>query len=356
MVEISLEVLVALIAAISSVIVSILSALLAKKNERSLEEFKAELQSKQSEENARRDYEYEAKKRLYHEYEPLLFQFHELAESALTRIKALARDARNGKLGKPHPYNLDSGWLSGTDSYYIQSTIYRLSAPLAVFILMQRRLTLFDLNLIPSFRNQYLLAKVIYRSFSHDFRIARIKPAINYEPNFKTEEDIRTYPEMYRRQGLVVGLLDNIANELLTKDGELLRIMSFGEFQTRYFRKDQNTGEVVVLAPFDVFRNIFKDFHPMTHPILWRILIAQAHVYRTILSVNRREEDGLDVLKIITTSIEGEERKEFDWREEFQKQEADKNSFISSNKVLAEPFSAVEQYLKGIVNQVFVIK
>lgn len=46
---------------------------------------------------ARRDYEYEARKRLYQECEPILFQFSELYESALRRIYAIDKDILSWK-------------------------------------------------------------------------------------------------------------------------------------------------------------------------------------------------------------------------------------------------------------------
>jgi hypothetical protein len=57
-----------------------------------LEKIKNDLEIKKDEQAARRDYEYEARKRLYQECEPILFQFVELSESALKRIYALARN------------------------------------------------------------------------------------------------------------------------------------------------------------------------------------------------------------------------------------------------------------------------
>jgi len=86
-----------------------------------------------------RDYEYEAKKRLYHEIEPYLFLFSELSGSALSRIFRLASVAKEGKL---YP---NTGWLSGP-RYFINSTVYRMIAPLAAFKLIQRRLTIVDSN------------------------------------------------------------------------------------------------------------------------------------------------------------------------------------------------------------------
>ena len=50
--------------------------------------------------------------------------------------------------------------------------IYRILAPMVIFKLMRRRLTLFDLKLNFYFNTQYTLAKILYRTFSKDFKIA----------------------------------------------------------------------------------------------------------------------------------------------------------------------------------------
>src|SRR5438105_1669566 len=98
--------LVALITAGSSLLVALVSALLSfafsRKNHRDLELLRDEIDQKKQERDALRDYQYEARKRLYHECGPLLLQLLELSESAWRRIRALARTASQGNLGPAH--------------------------------------------------------------------------------------------------------------------------------------------------------------------------------------------------------------------------------------------------------------
>jgi hypothetical protein len=154
----------AVIAAAISGVISVLSIMMSKRNDISLEKIKNDLEIKKDEQTARRDYEYEARKRLYGECEPILFQFAELSESALKRIYALARNARDGNLGP------DRFWLL-TDQYFIRSTIYRLIAPMAAFKMLQRRLTSIDLKLDKVINIQYYLAKILYYTFSEVINI-----------------------------------------------------------------------------------------------------------------------------------------------------------------------------------------
>ena len=91
-----------------------------------LEVLKKQLESQKSEQDARRNYEYEAKKHLYEVCEPLLFQIVELSDDALQQIFGLALSA---KLGHLEP---NAGWLSGV-GYYMMSTVHLLLAPMSAF-------------------------------------------------------------------------------------------------------------------------------------------------------------------------------------------------------------------------------
>lgn len=106
----------AVVAATISAGISILSIIITKRNDVFLTYLKNELDIKKDEQTARRDYEYEARKRLYNKFDPLLFQFNELSKSALKRIGEFTREAEEGHL---------SSWLSETvaEGYYLKSYI-----------------------------------------------------------------------------------------------------------------------------------------------------------------------------------------------------------------------------------------
>ena len=90
-----------------------------EKHQRELEALKSQLEEQKAEKDARREYEYEARKRLYQQYEPLLFQLVELAENGLNRIYSLARTARQGNLSLAP----NEGWLYDARNYYLASTV-----------------------------------------------------------------------------------------------------------------------------------------------------------------------------------------------------------------------------------------
>jgi hypothetical protein len=338
----------ALIAAIASFIVAVINHFSTKKNTRDLETFKtklsaeltkeldsfrADIAEKQAEKNARRDYLYEARKRLYQEYEPFLFQLVELSESALQRIYGLARTARESDLGPNH-----SGWLSPDNpsfSYFATNTIYRFIAPLVIIKLIQRRLTLIDLTVDPHINNQYSLAKWLYHSYTQDFALARIEPRIPYASNNEeAQEKRKAHPEKYWRQGIVAGRLDSAVEALIVREPNgVSRCMSFGEFEEIY-NNANTTGK------FDSFREIFMNFHPKTRPVLWRILITQAHIYQALLLTREikitasAEDQAPKLLKPISK----EDRLKLDWRQ--------KREEATDEEVLYQPFEAALAYLR----------
>ena len=113
----TVDVIVAIISASAVVAVATFTFLMQRK----LEVIKAAPTEVQEERKARRDYEYEARKRLYGELQPLLFQLRELSEGAYRWVITLARTARKGQLS----------WLS--KGYFLTMTLYRFTAPLAFF-------------------------------------------------------------------------------------------------------------------------------------------------------------------------------------------------------------------------------
>lgn len=83
---------VAIIAAVASLVVALFSHFSTRSNQRAIEK----LINERLDRDALRDYEYEARKRLYRECGPILFQLAEQAEAMYYRIIGLAGTARQG--------------------------------------------------------------------------------------------------------------------------------------------------------------------------------------------------------------------------------------------------------------------
>jgi hypothetical protein len=274
----------AVLAAFVSLIVSVISAVVAigvafanQKAQLGLERLKNELLQQSKDRDARRDYEYEARKRLYEEFEPLLFKLVEHADEAWYRILSLARSARRGDI-RP-----SGGWLSG-DGYYLASTIYKLMAPMAVIRLLREKLTLVDLTLERRIRDQYYLAKAIDRSFTDDFALAARFPELPYDP--------QTGPI----QGLPLGRVDVAAEAMIVREkDEAPRLMTYGQFESEY----RTQGSALSTA-FQPVAALFRGFHPGTRPVLWRILVVQAVMLRALIDIRGRDREVFDPLRELT--------------------------------------------------------
>ena len=285
----------ALIAAGASLVVAVLG----RRTSRDVEVLKETLRQKGAERDARRDYEYEARKRLYAECEPLLFQTIDLVEHARTRIAGLARASRENGV-RPD----GSGWLAGP-GYYFKSTVYFLLAPMTSFKILQRRLTVIDLGLEPRLHEQYEILKLVFLSFATDFELAKREPKLDYRPDYEAPSEsewmrlLREQPSVHSRQGLFYGMLDLVAEDFIgptsqDEDGApgVERCKSFGAFLNEF---NEQGSDIDRLRP--EAESLFGGFHPQRKPVLWRVLVSQALLYDAFLGVDTdiaKLEDVLD--------------------------------------------------------------
>jgi hypothetical protein len=305
-----------------------LEAELTRKTQSALQKSQAVLTEEQSDKQSRVDYEYEARKRLYHDCEPLVFELLEFSEHAIDRIRGLARTARQGNLPR---------WLSGNE-YYMASTLYYLLAPMAVYKLMRRHLTVVDMRLDRNIARHYQSAKRLAWSFPDDFSFAWGLQvcSIEYDPNNSEWQTLRsTEPAKYWRQGLPYGHLDNAVESMLVhevkSDGNL-RIMGFGEFESSL-----HNAESRVCKAFTMIQDIFTAFHPATRPVLWRILVAQAHIYASIVEFHKGV--GTD-RQLEITPISAKNRERFFW---------EKTPSDADRQKMQEPFIVAEAYLSKYI-------
>ncbi len=102
----------ALIAGAASLGVGFFNFWASFKNQNALAILNSKLSEQQAEQDANRDYEYEAKKRLYRECEPLIFQLIEASETALSHIKGMAARGKG------------SDGSTFREEYYLKTTMY----------------------------------------------------------------------------------------------------------------------------------------------------------------------------------------------------------------------------------------
>jgi hypothetical protein len=316
------DIIVAVISALALVAVAIFTF----RTQRQLEVIKASLAEAQAERDARRDYEFEARKRLYSELQPLLFQLKELSEGAYRWVLTLARTAQKGQLS----------WLS--KGYFLTMTLYRFTAPLAVFRLVHRRLTIVDFSVDKHIRVQYNITKQIYLSISDGFSIAKAGDhPIPYEPH-EVRRLRRREPSIHPQQHLFRGHLDMIADALVVRDPDGPRCMTYGEFETQ-FKKPRS----------DVYRATralaagFSEFEPRSRQVVWRMLIVQMYFHKALLHTFEPDtatfdQDTATFLGSPADLLSKKERQELDWR-------CGDDIVIPDPEVLEWPFNAAEEYV-----------
>jgi len=292
------QVVAAMVAALGSLVVSLVSFFTTRNNQRSVEGLKADLADRNAQRSARLEYEFEARKRLYGECAPLLFELSELAERALGRIVGLARTAADGNLDP------EQSWLKR--GYYRRSTYYRLLAPLAIGQLLRRKLTHLDLVVDPATHWQYALCKQLADSFTDDFDLAKFAPEIEYSPHDPAAATSKLEnPQRFWQQGVPRGILDNAVASLIRSGQEGSRILDFGEFESRI----KEPGDAVARS-FERIDYLLDSFTPKTRPVLWRMLLAQAHLYRALLLTREQHSPSVG----LWIDLWGTERPDFDWR------------------------------------------
>lgn len=251
---------------------------------RELEEFRDELASRSAETDARRDYEYEARKRLYEELGPLFFQLTELSDGALSEIVRLTDPDHWRRLEMTQERRKElqqSGWIGAT-SYDTVVAAYSLLAPLASYRFVQRRLTVVDIALDQRVMTQWVLIRAVYESFSRDSEIASLGAPIEYQPLVADWRALRTRdPAQYWWQGVTRGRLDNAIALVASDDDGSARLLTFGEFEDVFTRAA--TGDDPNEKSLGAFANALFDFDPEARPVYWRLLAVQAVLHRAIL-------------------------------------------------------------------------
>jgi hypothetical protein len=294
----------AVVAAVASLVVAVVAAVAARR----LAGLTARLADEGSARDARRDYEYEARKRLYAEFEPTLFHFFELADDAGRRVRSLARSSREGNL-RPD----GSGWLA-REGYYFQSTVYLLLAPMAAVRILQRRLTAVDLAVEPRIDVQYRLLRLLYRTFTEDHALAREEARLPYDPDAadygrpEREALLAGRPAVHVRQGLYAGVLDQVVEAFVVRDSAADRLISFGEFV-----EARGTADSRLHRAGPILRDLFVELHPGGRPVLWRVLVAQVLLYEALKGV-RAGDFEIGRLPDLVPETSPALRAELEWR------------------------------------------
>jgi hypothetical protein len=315
---------------IPSIIVTVISAVLAYWFQRKQSRLQHQLDQQKTQFDKLADYKLEAKKRIYQECAPLLFQMVSLSENALFKISDIVY--HSGKLvpGTNTCSLVAPGKKFGTEEYnfFKSNTFYKLFVPIVCFKLLSEKLSKEDLDLEPKMAIQYEIGKYLFYTFSGDRNIAKILKDDDYEAS--TEKDDRL------RQGIWGAEIEKLCEFFIVRN-DMPRLKRYDEFDSEYM-KWKNGEEVSELSKTNlkILENLFHGFNiDEQNKILWRILIDQARMYFALVQhgedhiikaikdrlkndLNNRNEN---ITKIVTSILEDtlknydeELRQYLDWR------------------------------------------
>jgi hypothetical protein len=221
----------------------------------------AKIKRDADEETAKRDYTYDALKRLYSDVNPLLFQLREYCDGSAWRTRRII-----------------CGEIQVDDGRHLMTSSQRVCAPLVVAQELQRHLTAVDLRVDPVIRAQYIVSRELLWTLHAGKAIAHIEPRI-------------IYPED-PRQHLTFAQLQRLVDALTVKDPDgSRRPMKQFELEDAWHDKDPR-----ITKTLKSFERLFSGATPTSKPVLWRLLFAHAyfmHVYVDLVDRNSGEPGSL---------------------------------------------------------------
>jgi hypothetical protein len=242
----------ALVTSAISAVVAIAVSFQGARSQRHLKWLDTKLAEQSAESAAKRSYEYEARKRLYSEVNPQLFQLRESCDTAARRLRRII----NGDLEIVPPKHV----ISSTE---------RLFAPLVFAEELRRHLTEVDLGLDDSVRAQYMVSREFLWTFHEGMEISNVPPAIPYRiPGMRNE----------RMQHLTVAEVQRLVDFLTVREeGTSRRPMRRNELD------DINKKQLEAMV--QPVSDLFDGADPVFAPVLWRLLLAQASLMHVFIQL-----------------------------------------------------------------------
>jgi hypothetical protein len=268
------QVIVAIISGGISGAISIFALYRTHENNKELEKLKNRLAIEKDDKASRRDYEYDARKRVYKEIAPIIFTFTESCEIAYRRIHLLGTRLNRDL---PEFEKVYEDRFSDETRTTLRRTLFELLVPMAAFKIFRNRLTQLDIDLIWIMKFQYEIGKTILNTFYDHKEIAKLKGfELNYEYLHNDKDECK--------QGISPKSMEKLLDFLIFNepDGKF-RILTLEEFLDKIEDKKKN---------WDEFTKIFKrleKFSPTSKPVFWRMLLVQSLLYKSIININRKK-------------------------------------------------------------------
>jgi hypothetical protein len=217
---------------------------LGKEKDRWQGEIRKEVEVYLGDKSAEREYNLDARKRLYSAIGPLRFQLLLACRDVSTRINNYGSD--------------DLRYSMTMRDYYGKSTLYRLLRPIAIAELVERQITYADFSVDPTGVELLRFKKAAFMAFTDGDTILEHPDA-----NWGDE-----------KEHVFSGTLGRLASELIIRDEDIdtkERPMHFHEFQT-FIHKP------ALFDRFSPLKGILNDFTISKKPIFWIRLVCFAYI------------------------------------------------------------------------------
>ena len=173
-----------------------------------------------------------------------------------------------------------------TDRHLLTST-QRLVAPLVIAQELQRHLTSVDLQLDPTMKAQYIVARELLWILHEGTTIAEADPVIDYRTADGHKEP---------RQHLTFAQLQRLVDVFTQSDTDgVRRPIKLSELGDR--KGDQQVAEVL-----NRMKTLFTSSSASSTPVLWRLLLAQASLMHVLIDLVDR--GSANVERVLPVDIE----------------------------------------------------
>lgn len=243
-----------------------------------LKRLEAQLGAEGRLQDSRTRYEWDARRRLFEEVEPVMFLTGEVMEMTFARVANMAQAAAGGRLGPG-----DASWLRGPDNYYLLTSVFRVLRPLACLRMMTEKLTRLDFSLDARVQAAYVLGKMYRDVLSGPFDLAAQAPVRRYA--YVAPEPSRPYvvkdEAVQHMQHLYTDELEAVVDTLLVRDAEgRLSLKRYGMFRAELLDPAHETARLMAPALL-----LFRRAGPANRPVLWRALLACGLIAKISLDV-----------------------------------------------------------------------
>jgi hypothetical protein len=168
-----------------------------------------------------------------------------------------------------------------------------------------------------------VLARELYESWTAGTELAAQAPPLEYHDEQRDN-----------RQHVLSGHLEDAVDCLVrTRPGGGETVISYADF-SRSFLADREK-EI-----YSLFTGPLTDAHPERKPVLWRVLLTQAHLHAALIKTFNSANPGEPALVHPLDALPPQEWDDFDWRSDDR---------TSRDSAVVEPFTAARNYLNSLV-------